>query len=424
VNSAEQTTAGANGCPVHPGAVPLDGHEFLSDPYGLYSRVRREYGPVVPVELYGGFPAWLVIGYRELHQVTSDSELFNRKSDNWNQWPNVPEDWPLRPMIGIPVPSIYYTIGAEHRRHSQLVEAALDGVDPFALRRTVEDIADRLIDSFCGRGRADLVAEYAEPLPLLALASALGLSSEEGSLLAWTMRELSQGGPDAMAAQMRFGEQITRLVAQAKITGVDGIVTRMLNFPAPFTDEEIIYNVMAITAAGYLPTSDWLVNSVRLMLVDDRFAAALGGGRHSIGQAMNEVLWEEAPTQILAGRWASRDTRLGNQVIRAGDMVLLGLGAANSDPHVRQQLGDGPEPAQAGNSAHFAFSHGEFRCPFPAQQIAEVISRTGIEVLLDRLPDIDLAVPEHELVRKPNPWLRGLNSVPVRYTPVPVVGGF
>ncbi|MBF6357367.1 cytochrome P450 [Nocardia higoensis] len=423
MNSAEQATAWS-GCPAHPGAVPLDGPEFLSDPYGLYARVRRECGPVVPVELYGGFPAWLVIGYRELHQVTSDSELFNRKSDSWNQWPNVPEDWPLRPMVGMPVPSIYYTVGAEHRRHSEMVEAALDGVDPFALRRTVEDIADRLIDSFCGRGRADLVAEYAEPLPLLALASTLGFAAEDGSLLAWTMRALSMGGADAQAAHVRFYELMARLLAQAKTRGGDDIVTRMLNYPAPFTDEEYIHNLMAITAAGYLPTSDWLVNSVRLMLVDDRFAAALGGGRHSIGQAMNEVLWEEAPTQILAGRWATRDTRLGNQVIRAGDMLLLGLGAANSDPHVRQQLGDGPEPAQAGNSAHFAFSHGEFRCPFPAQQIAEVISRTGIEVLLDRLPDIDLAVPEHELVRKPNPWLRGLSSVPVRYTPVPVVGGF
>ncbi|MBF6370998.1 cytochrome P450, partial [Nocardia puris] len=108
--------------------------------------MRRDHGPVVPVELVGGIPAWLVIGYRELHQVTSDPELFPRDVGRWNQWPNIPEDWPLLPMVGRPMPSIYFTAGGEHRRHLAMVEPALDAVDPFALRRTVEDLADRLID--------------------------------------------------------------------------------------------------------------------------------------------------------------------------------------------------------------------------------------------------------------------------------------
>jgi len=110
------------------------------------------------------------------------------------------------------------------------------------------------------------------------------------------------------------------------------------------------------------------------------------------------------------------------EVIRGGDM-LLGLGGANLDPHVRAHLVDDTEPAHEGNSAHFAFSHGEYRCPFPAQQIAEIIARTGIEVLLDRLPDLDLAVPPQNLVRRPSPFLRGMTSLPVHFTPVRVVGG-
>ncbi|WP_280407598.1 hypothetical protein [Nocardia brasiliensis] len=138
---------------------------------------------------------------------------------------------------------------------------------------------------------------------------------------------------------------------------------------------------------------------------------------------MNEVLWEDTPTQILAGRWAARDTRLADKVIRSGDMLLLGLAAANADPHVRQHLADGAATAHAGNSAHFAFSYGEYRCPFPAQQLAEIIARTSIEVLLDRLPDIDLMVPAQNLVRRPSAFLRGMTSLPVRFTPVRAVGG-
>ena len=49
---------------------------------------------------------------------------------------------------------------------------------------------------------------------------------------------------------------------------------------------------------------------------------------------MNEVLWEDTPTQNVAGRWASRDTHLGGRHIRSGDLLLLGIAAANGDPWV------------------------------------------------------------------------------------------
>jgi cytochrome P450 len=417
--------ASAGACPVHPdsGVVPLSGPRFHTDPHHLYNEMRRTHGPVVAVELPGGVPAWLVIGYRELHQVTSDPDLFPRDVGLWNQWPNIPEDWPLLPMVGRPMPSIYFTAGAEHRRHVKMVEPALEAVDLFELRRTCEELADGLIDTFCGRGEADLVADFAEPLPVLALAAILGFPDEDGPQLAWTMKALADGGADAQSAYARFGEHMQHLLAVKKARPGADLVSRMLEHPEPFTDQEYTMDLMAITAAGHLPTADWIGNSVRLMLTDDRFAAALGGARSSVAQAMNEVLWEDTPTQILAGRWAARDTRLGDKIIRAGDMLLLGLAAANADPHVRQHVNDGAEPAHSGNSAHFAFSYGEYRCPFPAQQAAEIIASTGIEVLLDRLPDLDLAIPPQYLVRRQSAFLRGMTSLPVRFTPVRAVGG-
>lgn len=180
---------------------------------------------------------------------------------------------------------------------------------------------------------------------------------------------------------------------------------------------------MAITAAGHLTTADWIGNSLRLMLTDDQFAVALTGGRHSVAEAMNEVLWEEGPTQILMRPLGGPRHPAGGRGIRAGDMLLLGLGAANADPHIRQHLSASGGPSgQCGNSAHLAFSHGEYRCPFPAQEIAEIIARTGIEVLLDRLPDLELAVPVPELVRRQSAFLRGMTALPVRFAPVPPAG--
>lgn len=418
-------TGTGGGCPVGAGtgAVALGGPGFDAEPQELYRSMRREHGPVVPVELPGGFPAWLVIGYRELHQVTSDGELYPRDVSLWNQWGNIPADWPLLPMVGTPMPSVYFTAGAEHRRHVDMVVPALEGADPFHIRQHCEQLADRLIDAVCSRGTADLVAEFAEPLPVLVLARLVGFPDDEGADIARVLKDLADGGPDAQKAHLCFGEHMQRLVADKRARPGDDVTSRMLAHPEPFTDEEYALDLMAITAAGHLTTADWISNSTRLMLTEDQFADALSGGRHSVAEAMNEVLWEDGPTQILAGRWAARDTRLGGRSIARGDMLLLGLGAANADPHIRQQVtASAVRSGQGGNNAHLAFSHGEYRCPFPAQEIAEIIARTGIEVLLDRLPDLELAVPAGDLVRRPSAFLRGTTALPVRFTPVRTTG--
>ncbi|MFB8117375.1 cytochrome P450 [Streptomyces sp. NPDC056465] len=419
--SLSATPAPVGGCPAH-AAVPLSGPEFHTEPQALYRSMRHSYGPVVPVELPGGFPAWLVIGYRELHQVTSDGELFPRDVGLWNQWEHIPEDWPLLPMVGRPMPSIYFTAGAEHRRHSEMVVPALEAADPFEIREHCEQLADRLVDAICARGTADLVAEFAEPLPVLVLARLVGFPDDEGADIARVLKDLADGGPGAQEAYGRFGEHMQRLVATKRAAPGDDVTSRMLADPEPFTDEEYALDLMAVTAAGHLTTADWISNSLRLMLTEDQFADSLAGGHRSVGDAMNEVLWEESPTQILAGRWAVRDTQLGGRTIRAGDMLLLGLGAANTDPLIRQEMSAAGTGHHSGNGAHLAFSHGEYRCPFPAQEIAETIARTAIEVILDRLPDLELAVPAQDLVRRPSAFLRGMNSLPVRFAPAHTTG--
>ncbi|MEU3400925.1 cytochrome P450 [Streptomyces filamentosus] len=384
--------------------------------------MRREHGPVVPVELPGGLPAWLVIGYREVHQVTSDPELFPRDVGLWNQWPHVPADWPLLPMVGQPLPSIYFSAGEEHRRHVRMVVPALEAADPFEIRGHGEQLADRLIDAFCARGTADLVAEFCEPLPVLVLARLVGFPDDEGADIARVLKDLADGGPGAQEAHQRFAGHMARLVAAKRAEPGEDVTSRMLAFPEEFTDEEYMLDLMAITAAGHLTTADWIGNSVRLMLTEGDFADSMARGRRSVADAMTEVLWEDGPTQILAGRWPVRDTRLGEHRIKAGDMLLLGLGAANTDPLIRQGAAGAGAAGQGGSGAHLAFSHGEYRCPFPAQEIAEIIARTGIEVLLDRLPDLELDVPVEELVRRPSAFLRGTTALPVRFSPVPTTG--
>ncbi|MEV5981945.1 cytochrome P450 [Streptomyces sp. NPDC052114] len=416
-------TCPVTGAAAAPGPVPLSGPRFAAEPAVLYREMRRDHGPVAPVLLDGDVPAWLVLGYRELHQVTGDPVLFSRDSELWNQWPHIPADWPLLPMIGHKQPSILYTVGERHVQRAAMIAHALESVDPFELKAHAEQFADELIDRFCGKGATEIVAEYAMLLPVRVLARIYGFSDAQGPGLVTAMNDMIDGRERALAGQHHLASSMVALLADKHADPGQDVASYMLETQlaqdgSGFTDEEIAQDLMVMMAAGHQPTADWIGNSLRLMLTDDRFAASLFGGRHSVAEAMNEVLWEDTPTQNVAGRWASRDTQLGGRRINAGDLLLLGLAAANADPQVRT---DG-SALTGGNSAHFSFGHGEHRCPFPAQEVAEVIARTGIEVLLDRLPDLDLAVPAESLTRRPSPWLRGLTELPVAFTPTSALG--
>jgi len=413
------------GCPAHApegspfgdesigpgGAVRMHSPRFQRDPAELYRALRREHGPVAPILLDNDVPAWLVLGYREVHYVTSNSELFARDSRRWHAWDDIPADWPLLPYV-VHTPSVLFTEGAEHQRRAGAITEVLSAVDLFELRADSERVADELVDGFSGSGRAELMVDYASQVPLRVVAGLFGLDRAAIFDLERDMAASLDDGPGAIDAYMRIHATMTGLVERGRERPGPDVASRMLAHPAGLADEEIVQDMISIIAAGQQPTSNWIGNTLRLMLTDDRFAVTLSGGRRSVSQALNEVLWADTPTQNFVGRWAARDTLLAGRKIRKGDCLVLGLAAANTDPEVQPDFGAG----SVGNQAHLSFSHGEHRCPVPAPEMAEVIARAAVEVLLDRLPDVVLSVPTRELEWRPSIWMRGPSALPVDFT--------
>jgi cytochrome P450 len=396
--------------PLAESRVPLYGPQFQRKSADLYAEMRRAHGPVAPVLLDGDVPAWLVLGYRELQYVVSNPKVFGRDSRRWNAWDRVPPDWPLLPLIGYQ-PTMMFAEGAEHRRRAEALDDALADVDQFALRAQAQQVADRLIDTFAGAGEADLITQYADGVPLPVVARMIGVPDVETADLVRMVNKTHAAGEGANDAYARVREKVRRLVASRRQNPGADVTSRLLAHPAALADEEITEDLLHLMNAGQLPTAYWIGNTLRLMLTDDRFAMTLSGGRQSVGQALNEVLWEDTPTQNFPGRFAVCDLRLGGRQIRKGDLLILGLAAANHDPLVR------PAPqASAGNQAYMSFSCGEHRCPHAAQEIAEVIAEAAIEVLLDRLPDVVLTVPVDALTWRPSPLFRGLSALPVKFT--------
>jgi cytochrome P450 len=406
------------GYPEHVDAVRLYGTRFQNDPGALYRRIRRDYGPVAPVLLEGDVPAWLVVGYREVHHVLTNTQMFGKDSRRWNSWDKVPDNWPLLPFVGYQ-PSVLFAEGEEHQRRAGVISDSLAALDQFELRTLAERTADQLIDRFAGRGEADLVSEYADQIPLLVVLKLFGLPDAEMSAMVRDVAASMEAGPDANEAHQRIMTRMREIVRERRANPRADLPSHMVSHDIQLAEDELVVDLFMVMAAAVGPTGCWIGTTLRLMLTDDRFAVNLAGGRSSVGQALNEVLWEDTPTQNVIGRWATLDTQLGGKRVRKGDLMVLCLAAANGDPQVRPDSYDG----SGGNQAYMSFCHGEHRCPFPAPEMAEIMAEAAIEVLLDRLPDVALQVEPEALVWRPSAFIRGLVSLPVEFTPGFVAGG-
>jgi cytochrome P450 len=421
---AESGTVPPPGCPAHAGesaAVPprgrsrgataLYGPEFAADPDAVYARLRR-YGSAAPVQLAPGVDAMLVTGYSAALQVLRGTQTFVKDARRWRALASgeVPADSPVVPMM-MYRPNCLYADGDTHTRLRAAVTDSLDRIDPHELRHYVEQSADALIDRVAAEGTADLLADYASQLPLLVFNHLFGCPPDIGDRMVAGMSAIFDG-VDAEKGNQTLLEAIVDLIALKRTHPAADVTSWLLSHGAGLTDEEMIHQIVVLMGAGTEPQQNLIGNALRLLLCDDRFAGDLAGGSLPVEDALDEVLWTTyTPMANYAVHFPVHDVDLDGVRLREGEPVVVSLAAANTDPSL-------PAGNRTGNRAHLAWSAGPHTCP--AKSPARLIATVAIEKLLDRLPDLELAVPQESLTWRPGPFHRALNALPVRFPPAAV----
>ncbi|MDT3398309.1 cytochrome P450 [Streptomyces sp. B1866] len=382
-----------------------------SDLTALYERLRREHGPVAPVAIAPGVEAWLVLGHRELLQLVRDEETFSHDPRRWRplREGRVATGSPLMPFVGWR-PAVLFADGRQHRRMRGAVADALARVDGHELVRSVRAAAERLVASFADRHEVDLVAGYARVLPLEVVTRLLGLGEAEGARVV----EAVVGAAGATAAAAEANRLMTGILrdlvaAKKRRPGAD-VTSWLLAHPAGFTDDEVLHNLVVLAMTGHTTTLNWITSTLRVLLTDPAFRSSLTRGHLTADDALDLVLWRYPPTANIPGRYATRDVRFGGRAIRAGDMLIMGVAGANADAEALPEDG---RPV-VGNRSHLSFGAGPHACP--ARDPARLITRTAVDTVLHRLPDMEIAVPEDELVWVASPWTKTLARLPVRFS--------
>ncbi|MEU6558660.1 cytochrome P450 [Nocardia nova] len=399
-------------CPVTAGSprgfdgprIGLHAPEFANDPHGAYRDMRSRYRSLVPVDLAPEVPATLVIGYRSALQILNDPEHFPADPRRWQR--TVPEDCPVLPILEWR-PTGSRNAGPEFARYRQATIASIEGVDLYRLHAIVEQIAAPLIDSFRTVGKADLLSQYVFPLTFQVCCTLVGCPPEIGRMVATGMAAMFEG-VDAEQGNRMVSEAMYELVKLKRSEPGNDVTSQLLRHESDLTDEEAVHQLITFYGAGIELQLNLVVNTLLLILTDERFGGSVLAGSLSTRDAIDEVLFNDPPLANYLVTYPRQPIFLDGVWLPADMPVLVGIAAANNDPAIRAD-------DRIGNRSHLAFGAGQHACP--AQSLAYLIAQDAIDQLLDVLPDME---PDGEPVWRPGPFHRALAALPVTF---PVLAG-
>lgn len=320
---------------------------------------------------------------------------------------------PLRP------PSLLAVEPPEHTRYRKTVSSVFTSRAVAALRDRVEDTADELLDGLAaGAGVVDVVARYCGQLPVAVIGDILGVPDadrpkvlEFGELAAPSL-DLGLSWPQYQRVQhgiAGFTEWLAEHLRQLRAHPGEDLMSELIaasDNGEPLTETELQGIAGLVLAAGFETTVNLLGNGIRLLLNHPDQLAVLAADPSLWGGAVEEILRLESPVQLSA-RVARRDTELAGTAVRAGELVVVYLAAANRDPAVF----DDPhrfDVTRANAGKHLAFSGGRHFCLGAALARAE--GEVGLRRFFTHFPDVQLAGLG---TRRPTRVLRGWAELPV-----------
>ncbi|MFB8395000.1 cytochrome P450 family protein [Streptomyces yangpuensis] len=398
-----------------PVLLPYADPAFLANPFPLYRELREE-GPVRRVVIAGGLDAWLVTRYEDALAALSDTRLSSDVRDASDprllaQLPETERDSMLSNMLRSDPP--------DHTRLRRLVSKAFTARRVAELRPRVQAITDRLLDRIAPAGHADLVAEFALPLPVTVIGELLGVPADDRhDFQYWTDRMIMRGAqpPDPAVvneAWQHMRAYVTDLIRAKRAQPGDDLLSGLITArdeQQRLSEDELIAMVFLLLAAGYITTVNLIGGGIAMLLAHPAQLDLLRADPELLGGAVEEFLRYDGPVSPGIARFAREDLDIAGVSVPRGATVLIASAIADRDP------ARFPDPDRLDitrqDNAHLAFGHGVHYCL--GAPLARLEGHIAIGSALRRLPGLALAVAPDEIPWRPG-GLRGPLSLPVTF---------
>ncbi|MFF8673745.1 cytochrome P450 [Streptomyces sp. NPDC015242] len=384
-------------------ALDLDGTDF--DP--VLAELMRQ-GPLTRIRLpFGEGWAWLATRHEDVKLITNDPR-FSRAEVTKRQVTRMAPHFKPRPG------SLAFADQPDHNRLRKAVAGAFTVSAMKRLRPRAQEMLDALVEGVVRDGPpADLVERVLEPFPIGLVSEVMGVpAADRERVHAWTRQIIStSGGAEA---------------AERAKSSLYGWITETIRSRADSTGEDVYSLLGAAVARGDLGETEAIGLAGPLQIGGEAVT-------HNCGQMLYLLLtrpelmraWRERPeardalldellryvphrSSVGLARIALEDVDLGGHRIRAGEPVYVSYLAANRDPDVFPEP-DRIDPGRAPNP-HLAFGNGPHYCT--GAVLARLQTELLLTTLLERLPELRLAVPADQVAWRRRTMIRGPRTLP------------
>jgi cytochrome P450 len=355
---------------------------FFSDdvrrePFAWYDQVRS----ASPVLCDARTGTWMLFDYASVKGAMDDHATFSSRVTHPGG--RAPE-W----LVFLDPP--------RHTRLRAIVSRAFTPRAIATLQPRIEAISTELLDSLRKRREIDLVADYAEPLPVRVIAEMIGIPVEDQTTFArWSHAIVNlsyaiTGGESGARAVREYAavkadivRYLADMIAARRVSPSDDLLSTLVCSEVDgerLTEEEIVGFFQLLLSAATETTTNLITKAFLCFMDYPEQLARVRRSPEATGTAIEEVVRFRSPGQIMF-RQTTREVTLHGRTIPADRFVLLMIGSANRDPAYfpdahRFDVTRSPNP-------HIAFGHGIHSCLGAALARAE--ARVALPQLLSRL---------------------------------------
>ncbi len=404
--------------------------KVMQNPYPYYERMRAE----DPVHFDEGIKTWLVTRYEDIVAVARNHESYSdeMRVSNAIRSPYQAEVNEYIKREGFVLndgTNTFKIDGDVHTRRRKLVTGAFNGPTVAALEARVSAVCRDKVLALLARPQADLVREYATPIPIMVICDALGLPLDH-------IDEISRGA-DSMVARAGAGASrdeayrhannimtlqrfVRAAIDERRTTPTDDLISQIVHAriddpTAPQLSDIETLSISVVAVAGGVDTTR---NSIAFGLYTlatrpDLLKRLRESPQQDkdLGRFNDEVLRFYSPVPQLP-RIARKETVLGGKTIPEGANVFLCWGSGNRDPQ-RFKDPDTFDMDRSNLNSHLAFGTGAHYCI--GAMLARQEMKCAIRELVNHVESLELAVPPDQVdMSTTMVILRSLSSLPVK----------
>jgi len=382
---------------------------FVENPYPALKELRQ-FGKPVWHEEVGMFLAARHVDANAVLRTKTLGRIFTPKEpeSQWNEFNWLHSD------------SLLDSEPPKHTRLRSLVGKAFSRSRIEALRPEVERIANLLLDEaenkLSSNGHFDLIADYAEPLPVKVIAALLGFPDEDEHLLRpWSqsivkMYEVNpslEAQAEAQQAAHEFAEYVRDLMNKRKAQPSSDLISELATVEESgekLNAQELIATCVLLLNAGHEASVNGFGNGmVATFEREDQLELLRKNPRAIADTAIEEFLRFDAPLHLFE-RTATADTEIGGVMVKTGQKIASLLGSANRDETVFDRADELDLTRE--QNPHIGFGAGIHFCL--GAPLSRIEMSASLPLLFERFPYLSLA---EDPKRRPTFVLRGYESV-------------